>query len=74
LAGRRITDFENFFREEAIMHCGAPANKNAVEMENQVFLKAKSKVVYLACSCKTNIYIAKLFSAAIKCINVWKII
>jgi len=31
-------------RDEAILHCGAPTTKNAIEMEGQVFSKAKSKV------------------------------
>ncbi|OXA52868.1 mediator of RNA polymerase II transcription subunit 15 [Folsomia candida] len=46
--------------EEAILHCGAPTNKNAAEMENQVYSKATTKNEYLSFVARLILHIKEM--------------
>ncbi|CAG7722778.1 unnamed protein product [Allacma fusca] len=48
--------------EEAVIACGAPTTKNAMEMENQVFSKAKSRDEYMSFVARLIIHIKEMGS------------
>ncbi|XP_035703848.1 mediator of RNA polymerase II transcription subunit 15 isoform X3 [Folsomia candida] len=50
--------------EEAIQHCGAPTNKNAAEMENQVYSKATTRNEYLSFVARLILHIKEMGNKA----------